>query len=397
MRSVQHWPLAWLAGLGLLLFGQALGVSRWGNKPVQAAARPFATCTWGGSTGDWTDPAKWTLCGGGVPGAGDTALISGGTVTVSTNVTVGTLQLTGGTLDGEGTLTVNAAMTWGNATMKGAGSTNIAAGATLNLAATSFEILDGRTVNNAGTVNLSGAGTFALQNQGVFNNLASGVFNLQSTASLQPFGAGPNVFNNAGTGGALETAENVTAESFDAVMHLHVRAALFGIKHAVPHMKAQGGGSIVSTASVAGLQNGFGPILYSIAKAGIVHMTKVAAAQLGPFNIRVNAICPGLIATPIFATSIGLARQVADTTVDAIAKSGGAQPIPRAGLPADIAEAALYLASDGSSFVNGHALVVDGGITVGPTGTAQQSALAPIMQAMGIDLAALAAIQGSAP
>ena len=216
-------------------------------------------------------------------------------------------------------------------------------------------------------------------------------------AAVSAWGRIDVLFNNAGTGGALETAENVTAESFDAVMHLHVRAALFGIKHAVPHMKAQGGGSIVSTASVAGLQNGFGPILYSIAKAGIVHMTKVAAAQLGPFNIRVNAICPGLIATPIFATSIGLARQVADTTVDAIAKSGGAQPIPRAGLPADIAEAALYLASDGSSFVNGHALVVDGGITVGPTGTAEQSALAPIMQAMGIDLAALAAIQGSAP
>jgi NAD(P)-dependent dehydrogenase (short-subunit alcohol dehydrogenase family) len=201
------------------------------------------------------------------------------------------------------------------------------------------------------------------------------------------------LFNNAGTGGAMETVENVTAEGFDSVLHLHVRAALFGIKHAVPHMKAAGGGAIISTASIAGLQNGFGPILYSIAKAGIVHMTKLAAAQLGPLGIRVNAICPGLIATPIFATSIGMARQVADTTVDAIAKTSGAQPIQRAGLPADIAEAALYLASDGAGFVNGHALVVDGGITVGPTGTALQSAFAPIMQAMGVDLAALAALE----
>lgn len=201
------------------------------------------------------------------------------------------------------------------------------------------------------------------------------------------------LFNNAGTGGVLENAENVTAEGFDAVMHLHVRAALFGIKHALPHMKAAGGGSIISTASVAGLQHGFGPILYSIAKAGIVHMTKLAAAQLGPFNIRVNCICPGLIATPIFATSIGLARQVADTTVEAISRTSGAQPIPRAGLPADIAEAALYLASDGSTFVNGHALVVDGGITVGPTGTAQQSLFLPILQAMGIDPAVLEQMQ----
>ena len=207
------------------------------------------------------------------------------------------------------------------------------------------------------------------------------------------------LFNNAGTGGAMETVETVTGESFDAVMHLHIRAALFGIKHAVPHMKATGGGSIISTASVAGLQNGFGPILYSIAKAGIIQMTKLAAAQLGPFSIRVNAICPGLIATPIFATSIGMARQVADTTVEAISKAGGGtQPIPRSGLPADIAEAALYLASDGSTFVNGHALVVDGGITVGPTGLAQMSTFAPIMQAMGIDLSALDALQqGVAP
>ncbi len=204
------------------------------------------------------------------------------------------------------------------------------------------------------------------------------------------------LFNNAGSGGALETVETVTAEGFDSVLHLHVRAALFGIKHAVPHMKARGG-AIVSTASIAGLQNGFGPILYSIAKAGIVHMTKVAAAQLGPLSIRVNAICPGLIATPIFARSLGLATQVADQTVSAIADSAkAAQPIPRGGLPRDIAEAALYLISDGSSFVTGHALVVDGGITVGPTGAAQQQVFAPLMQAMGIDLEALAALQPAA-
>lgn len=204
--------------------------------------------------------------------------------------------------------------------------------------------------------------------------------------AVSSFGRIDCLFNNAGSPGPLENAETVTAESFDSVMHLHVRAALFGIKHAVPLMRAQGGGSIVSTASIAGLQNGFGPLLYSMAKASIVHMTKVAAAQLGPLNIRVNCICPGLIATPIFAKGLGLATQVADQTVSAIVGAAkNAQPIPRAGLPEDIAEAVLYFASDGSRFVSGHALVVDGGITVGPTGAAQAGVYAPFLQAMGVD------------
>lgn len=212
--------------------------------------------------------------------------------------------------------------------------------------------------------------------------------------AVKAFGRLDCIFNNAGSPGSLENAETITAESFDSVMQLHIRAALFGMKHAVPQMRAQGGGSIISTASVAGLQNGFGPILYSTAKAAIVHMTKVAAAQLGPMNIRVNCICPGLIATPIFAKAIGLATQVADQTVAAITQATtGSQPIPRAGLPADIAEAALYLASDGAAFVSGHALVVDGGLTVGPSGEAQQRVFAPMLQALGIDPAALEEMQ----
>lgn len=212
------------------------------------------------------------------------------------------------------------------------------------------------------------------------------------------FGRVDCLFNNAGTPGPLENAEIVTAESFDSVMHLHVRAAMLGIKHAVPIMRAQGAGSIISTASIAGLQNGFGPLLYSVAKAAIVHLTKLSAAQLGPMNIRVNCICPGLIATPIFAKGIGLATQVADQTVAAVTEAGkNAQPIPRTGLPHDIAEAALYLASDASGFVNGHALVVDGGITVGPTGNAQAQVFAPFVQAMGIDPAILQQMTTLAP
>ena len=211
-------------------------------------------------------------------------------------------------------------------------------------------------------------------------------------AAKTHFGRLDILFNNAGTGGAGDPPDGVTAEGFDSVMHLHVRAALFGMKYAVPLMRAAGGGAIVSTASVAGIRTGYGPLLYSIAKAAIVHMTHVAAAQLGAENIRVNCICPGLIATNIFASAMGIPSQIAETRIEAIAEAGKTlQPIPRGGRGRDIAEAALYLASDGGSFVNGHALVVDGGLTLGPSGMAQMSVFAPIIQALGVDADALAA------
>jgi len=216
------------------------------------------------------------------------------------------------------------------------------------------------------------------------------------TAAKKHFGRLDVLFNNAGTGGANDPADGVTAESFDSVMHLHVRAALFGMKYAVPLMREHKGGSIISTASVAGIRTGYGPLLYSIAKAAIVHMTHAAAAQLGPENIRVNCICPGLIATNIFANAMGLPSQLSENKIEAIAQStGGSQPIPRGGRGKDIAEAALYLASDGSSFVNGHALVVDGGITLGAFGMAQMAVFAPIVQALGADMDQLAdVVQG---
>lgn len=213
-------------------------------------------------------------------------------------------------------------------------------------------------------------------------------------AAVTEFGRLDCLFNNAGTGGARDPADAVTAEGFDQVMHLHVRAALFGMKYAVPVMKKTGGGAIVSTASVAGLQAGYGPILYSIAKAAIIHMTKVTAAQLAEFNIRVNCICPGLIATNIFAQGLGVPSQLADTRVDAIAEAAkNSQPIQRGGRPRDIAEGVLYLASDGSDWVTGQALTIDGGLTLGPQGMQQMAAFAPIIQALGVDPEMLASMQ----
>ena len=140
------------------------------------------------------------------------------------------------------------------------------------------------------------------------------------------------------------------------------------------------------------MQHGFGPIIYSTAKAAIIQMTRIAAGQLGPLNIRVNCICPGFIATAIIGKAFGLATQVADTTTVALAEAGKSiQPIPRGGLPRDIAEGVLYLASDGASFVNGHALVIDGGLTIGTTGAGQAALMATLVQAVGGDVAAVAA------
>jgi len=212
-------------------------------------------------------------------------------------------------------------------------------------------------------------------------------------AAVKHFGRLDCLFNNAGTGGPHDAADGVTAEGFDSVMHLHVRAALFGIKYAVPVMRKSGGGAIITTASVAGLQAGYGPILYSIAKGAIVHMTRVAAAQLAADRIRVNCICPGLIATNIFASGLGIPSQLAETRLDAIADAASqSQPIQRGGRPRDIAEAALYLASDGSDWMTGQALVVDGGLTLGPPGMQHLAAFAPIIQALNIDPETFAAM-----
>jgi NAD(P)-dependent dehydrogenase (short-subunit alcohol dehydrogenase family) len=157
------------------------------------------------------------------------------------------------------------------------------------------------------------------------------------------------------------------------------------MKHATPLMKARGGGSIVNTASIAGLQAGWGPIAYSTAKCAVIHLTKVTAAELSPQNIRVNAICPGLIATSIFGASMGLPREVADQMVARIAEVAPKfQPVPKGGAPSDIAEAALYLASDASAFVTGTHLVVDGGITVGSRHSWSPEAVSPLLDAMGI-------------
>jgi NAD(P)-dependent dehydrogenase (short-subunit alcohol dehydrogenase family) len=183
------------------------------------------------------------------------------------------------------------------------------------------------------------------------------------------------MYNNAGFGGVSGPIESLDMDAYDVTMGVLLRGVFLGMKHAAPVMKAQGSGSIISTSSVAGVGIGFGPHVYSAAKAAIIHLTKSVANELGESGVRVNCICPGAIATPIFGKSMGLSNEQADLTIDLMkVRLAEGQPLKRSGLPSDIAEAALWLASDASSFVTGHALVVDGGITTGRLWSERQAA-----------------------
>ncbi len=170
------------------------------------------------------------------------------------------------------------------------------------------------------------------------------------------------IFNNAGFGGVLGPIESIPVEDFDMTMDVLLRGVFLGMKHAVPIMKQQGSGSIINTGSIAGVTAGRGPIIYSAAKAAVVHLSKVTAMELGEHCIRVNCLCPGYIATPLSANTVGRPDELMEKLHHTYAVR---QPIPRAGLPEDIAQMALYLASDRSSFVTGQALVVDGGAATG--------------------------------
>lgn len=196
------------------------------------------------------------------------------------------------------------------------------------------------------------------------------------------FGGLDILFNNAGSGGTPAAIVDMEADDWDATLALLLRAPMLGTKHAVPLMIKRGGGSIINTASIAGLEAGWG-LAYGVAKAGVIHLSKLSAAELAVHNIRVNAICPGVIVTPIFGVAAGLPRPMADQMAGSLANAAGQmQPLRRAGQPRDIANAALYFASDDSSFVTGTHQVVDGGILVGQRVSWDETATTPIHTAM---------------
>jgi NAD(P)-dependent dehydrogenase (short-subunit alcohol dehydrogenase family) len=199
------------------------------------------------------------------------------------------------------------------------------------------------------------------------------------------FGRLDCLYNNAGLGGVSAPIAEIPVDGYDQTMGVLLRGVFLGMKHAAPIMTQQGRGSIISTASVAGLQAGYGPHIYSAAKAAVVHLTRSVAMELGESGVRVNCICPGGIATPIFGAALGVSGAEADRVAETMkVVLTSLQPIQRAGLPEDIARAALWLASDDSSFVNGHALIVDGGLIGGRMWSVVQEQRQQLRAALGI-------------
>ena len=165
-------------------------------------------------------------------------------------------------------------------------------------------------------------------------------------------------FANAGVSGGFDGLFEQDADAWAEILRINLIGPFLAIKYAAPGMKDSGGGSIVCTASVAGLRAGAGGPAYSASKAGVINLVKVAATQMVGANIRVNAICPGLIETGM--TEYIFERARAKGQGDRI---GHLNPLKRGGQPIEIANVALFLASDESSYINGQALAVDGGLS----------------------------------
>ena len=170
------------------------------------------------------------------------------------------------------------------------------------------------------------------------------------------------MFNNAGFGGALGPIEDTPVEEFDMTFDVLVKGVFLGMKHAIPVMKKQGIGSIINTGSISAITAGRGPLIYSAAKASVLHLSKVTAISVADSSIRINTICPGYIATPLSTNTVGKPDKLIEEQLDG---EPFPQPIPRVGRPSDIAEMALFLASDRSTFITGQAIIVDGGAASG--------------------------------
>ena len=165
-------------------------------------------------------------------------------------------------------------------------------------------------------------------------------------------------FANAGISGGWTSITEQSAADWAEILRINLIGPFLAIKYAAPVIKQRGGGSIICTASVAGLRSGAGGAAYSASKAGVINLVQTAAQQLSGSGVRINAICPGLIETGMTKPMYDAARERGQEQ-----RIGEINPLQRGGEPEEIAAAALFLASDESSYVNGTALVVDGGLS----------------------------------
>ncbi|WP_417459026.1 SDR family NAD(P)-dependent oxidoreductase [Kordiimonas sp.] len=170
--------------------------------------------------------------------------------------------------------------------------------------------------------------------------------------ALDVFGSLDVVFNNAGIGGAIGPIVETEVDHWDATFAVMMRGVFLGVKHAAKIMMTLGGGSIINTASIAGLSSGVPPTAYSATKAAVLSFTKNAAAELAEHKIRVNAVSPGIIFTKLMHQG---RDELAETTMRIV------QPWPERGQPEHVANTLVFLASEESSFVTGESIAVDGG------------------------------------
>lgn len=204
--------------------------------------------------------------------------------------------------------------------------------------------------------------------------------------TIKTFGRIDCLFNNAGGPAPTGSIASVPVAGFDAAMALLVRSVMLGMKHVAPIMMRQRAGSIINNGSIAAHQTGRSTsMVYGAAKAAVNHLSKCVAMELGEHNVRVNSVSPGAIATGILPKALGLDVNKADKLAEAMQEVyAKAQPIPRSGVPDDIAQCVLWLASDRSTFVNGTDIVVDGGLIGGAMFTPHHEGLKQVKAKFGI-------------
>jgi NAD(P)-dependent dehydrogenase (short-subunit alcohol dehydrogenase family) len=175
--------------------------------------------------------------------------------------------------------------------------------------------------------------------------------------TIATFGRLDFALNNAGSEQPISSTADLTEEEWDRIVAVNLRSVFLCMKHEIPLMLKQGGGAIVNTSSGAGVKGFKGQAAYAAAKHGVIGLTKSAALDYAPQNLRINAVCPGIISTPMMDRFTGGTAEGRERVISQ-------EPIGRMGQPEEIANAVVWLCSDAASFVVGHAMVIDGGQTV---------------------------------